>query len=62
MMDGSSNGVGMYNTDLRLKSYFGPQSGLRVLATEKGYSVNFFIETKGQTQSKTEVELEKQPV
>ena len=62
VMDGSSNGVGMYNTDLRLKSYFGPQSGLRVLATEKGYSVNFFIETKGQTQSKTEVELEKQPV
>jgi sensor histidine kinase YesM len=46
VMDGSSSGIGMANTDLRLKSYFGPQSGLRVRATEKGYSVNFFIEDK----------------
>jgi len=44
VMDGSSSGVGMANTDLRLKSYFGPQSGLRVRATDRGYSVNFFIE------------------
>jgi hypothetical protein len=43
-MDGSSSGIGMANTDLRLKSYFGPQSGLRVEATEKRYSVRFFIE------------------
>lgn len=44
VMDGSSSGIGMANTDLRLKSYFGPQSGLRVKATEKGYSVRFFVE------------------
>ena len=44
VMDGSSSGIGMANTDLRLKSYFGPQSGLRVEATEKRYSVRFFIE------------------
>jgi Putative regulator of cell autolysis len=46
VMDGSSSGIGMSNTDLRLKSYFGPQSGLRVRATEKGYSVSFYIEDK----------------
>lgn len=44
VMDGSSSGIGMANTDLRLKSYFGPQSELRVKATEKGYSVRFFVE------------------
>ncbi len=48
VMDGSSSGVGMYNTDLRLKSYFGPQSGLRVRVSDRGYSVNFFIEEKEQ--------------
>lgn len=46
VMDGSSSGIGMSNTDLRLKSYFGPQSGLRVVATENGYSVRFFVEEK----------------
>ncbi len=46
VMDGSSSGIGMANTDLRLKSYFGPQSGLRVVATENGYSVRFFVEEK----------------
>lgn len=61
VMDGSSSGVGMANTDLRLKSYFGPQSGLRVSASEKGYSVNFFIETNPE-QMKMEHELEQQSV
>lgn len=46
VMDGSSSGVGMANTDLRLKSYFGTQSGLRVRATDRGYSVSFYIEDK----------------
>ncbi|MBP9926893.1 MAG: histidine kinase [Cyclobacteriaceae bacterium] len=46
VLDGSSSGVGMINTDLRLKSYFGVQSHLRVLATDHGYSVSFFIEDK----------------
>jgi two-component system LytT family sensor kinase len=49
VMDGSSSGVGMANTDLRLKSYFGPQSGLRVRATDRGYSVSFYIEDKKLT-------------
>jgi two-component system LytT family sensor kinase len=44
VMDGSSSGVGMANTDLRLKSYYGPLSGLRIKATEYGYSVSFYIE------------------
>jgi sensor histidine kinase YesM len=47
IMDGSSSGVGMANTDLRLKSYYGPQSGLRIRSGEKGYAVSFFIEDKG---------------
>ncbi len=45
-MNESSSGIGMANTDLRLKSYFGVQSRLRVRANDKGYSVNFFIEDK----------------
>ncbi len=58
VMDGSSSGIGMANTDLRLKSYYGPQSRLRVRATEKGYSVNFFIEDKDL--KKNEFQPEKQ--
>lgn len=48
VMDGTSSGVGMTNTDLRLKSYFGAQSHLRVRSSELGYSVSFFIEVKEQ--------------
>lgn len=46
VMDGSSSGIGMANTNLRLKSYYGPQSHLRVRSNEKGFSVNFFIDDK----------------
>ncbi len=65
IMDGSSSGVGMANTDLRLKSYYGPQSGLRIRANEKGYAVSFFIEERSERKNekiKTEPELEKQAV
>jgi len=44
VMDGSSSGgVGLNNTDQRLKSIFGPGSGLRIRSNEWGYSVSFFI-------------------
>jgi hypothetical protein len=43
VMDGSSSGVGLKNTDQRLKSIFGPGSGLRIRSNEMGYSVSFFI-------------------
>ena len=43
VMDGSVGGVGMKNTDLRLKSYYGPGAGLQVRASEYGYSVCFSI-------------------
>lgn len=43
VMDGSVGGVGMKNTDLRLKSYYGPNSGLQIRASEYGYSVCFSI-------------------
>jgi two-component system, LytTR family, sensor kinase len=72
VMDGSSSGVGMANTDLRLKSYFGPESGLRVHANERGYAVSFFIKDKiekgtkinpGETPKRqSEKQSEKQPV
>ncbi|MBN8576974.1 MAG: histidine kinase [Cytophagales bacterium] len=61
VMDGSSSGVGMMNTDLRLRSYFGVQSHLRVLASEYGYSVSFFIEDRHMKTAVTpEAELEDQ--
>ncbi len=43
VMDGSSSGVGLKNTDQRLKSIFGPDSALRIRSNEWGYSVSFFI-------------------
>ncbi|MBZ0245138.1 MAG: histidine kinase [Cyclobacteriaceae bacterium] len=65
IMDGSSSGVGMANTDQRLKSYYGRQSGLRIRANDKGYAVSFFIEEKddkNRKKEKNEPELEKQAV
>jgi hypothetical protein len=44
VMDGTySGGVGLSNTDKRLKSIFGSGSGLRILSNEWGYTVSFFI-------------------
>lgn len=43
IMDGNSSGVGIKNTDQRLRSTFGPGSGLRIHSNEWGYSVSFFI-------------------
>jgi sensor histidine kinase YesM len=39
----SGSGVGMKNTDQRLKSIFGAGSGLKIKSSESGYSVSFFI-------------------
>jgi sensor histidine kinase YesM len=60
VMDGSSSGVGMVNTNLRLRSYFGPQSHLRVRASERGYSVSFFIEERHIKRTQPAIEYEKQ--
>jgi two-component system, LytTR family, sensor kinase len=43
VMDGSSSGVGIKNTDQRLRSIFGSGSGLRIHSNEWGYSVSFFL-------------------
>ena len=43
VMDGSSSGVGMKNTDMRLRSYYGPSAALKVNAHQNGYSVRFVI-------------------
>lgn len=50
VMDGSSSGVGMRNTDLRLRSSFGQGSGLRIRSDEWGYSVSFFIPVPEEEQ------------
>lgn len=39
----TGSGVGLSNTDQRLRSIFGPGSGLRIRSNENGYSVSFFI-------------------
>lgn len=58
VMDGSSSGVGLKNTDQRLRSIFGPGSGLRIRSNEWGYSVSFFIpaeEVEQTTQPQQEL-------
>jgi sensor histidine kinase YesM len=60
VMDGSSSGIGMANTDLRLKSYFGPESKLRISSNDRGYSVSFYVkDIEGKSSSaKTVTEFE----
>jgi two-component system, LytTR family, sensor kinase len=58
VMDGSSSGVGVKNTDQRLRSIFGPGAGLRIRSNEWGYSVSFFIpimEEQKEMMSETEL-------
>jgi len=50
VMDGSSSGVGLKNTDQRLRSIFGSDSGLRIRSNEWGYSVSFFIPYEDQAK------------
>lgn len=59
VMDGTSSGVGMKNTDQRLKSIFGPGSGLRIHSNEWGYSVSFFIPFEEPAQESVTPELTK---
>lgn len=64
VMDGSAGGVGMTNTDLRLKSYYGPSASLNVKATEYGFSVSFSIPVleSSEKNAGTRNELENQTV
>jgi two-component system, LytTR family, sensor kinase len=56
VMDGTySGGVGLTNTDKRLKSIFGPGSGLRILSNEWGYTVSFFIPFEDYQQESSPV-------
>ncbi|MCK6618059.1 MAG: histidine kinase [Cyclobacteriaceae bacterium] len=43
VMDSTSSGVGIKNTDNRLRSTYGAGAGLRIRSSESGYSVSFFI-------------------
>lgn len=60
IMDGSSSGVGMANTDQRLKSYYGSQSGLRIQANERGYAVSFFIKEPRPIVRPKKIRMEQQ--
>ncbi len=62
VMDGSSSGVGLKNTDERLKSIFGPDSGLRIRSNEWGYSVSFFIPYENEMQPHNLEELKSKAV
>ena len=56
VMDGTpSGGVGLSNTDKRLKSIFGAGSGLRILSNEWGYTVSFFIPFEDSNQESVPV-------
>jgi len=57
VMDGSSSGVGIKNTDQRLKSIFGPGSGLRIHSNEWGYSVSFFIPYENETTQHQPIDI-----
>ena len=61
VMDGfSSTGVGIKNTDQRLKSYFGARSGLRIRSHDQGYSVSFYLPDRPKNKDeKKEVRIEK---
>ena len=62
VMDGSSSGVGLKNTDQRLKSIFGHDSGLRIRSNEWGYSVSFFIPYESDAQPQNLEEVKSQAV
>jgi sensor histidine kinase YesM len=62
VMDGSSSGVGLTNTDQRLRSTFGPGAGLRIHSSEWGYSVSFFIPLEEAEQLPHENELNSKAV
>ncbi len=56
VMDSSSSGVGMSNTEMRLKSYYGPEARLRINKSEQGFSVSFWIESLPLPQQEQVVE------
>jgi two-component system, LytTR family, sensor kinase len=43
VLDSGGSGVGMANTEMRLKSYYGSDARLRIVKNESGYSVSFKI-------------------
>jgi two-component sensor histidine kinase len=45
VMDSGGSGVGLANTEMRLKSYYGKEAKLRINKNESGYSVSFWIES-----------------
>jgi two-component system, LytTR family, sensor kinase len=53
VMDGTSSGVGMKNTDQRLRNSFGPGHGLRIRSDEWGYSVSFFLPVTDDEQDQS---------
>jgi two-component system LytT family sensor kinase len=61
VMDGSSSGVGVKNTDQRLRSSFGPGYGLRIRSSEEGYSVSFYIPLPDQEKITGPPQSEREP-
>lgn len=63
VMDAPSSGVGLKNTESRLRNTYGPGALLHIQASEQGYSVSFFIPLNEEEQQlHTEPQLHKQAV
>ena len=43
VLDSESSGIGLDNTEKRLKNYFGQGTSLKIDSTTKGYTVSFKI-------------------
>lgn len=62
VMDGSSSGVGVKNTDQRLRNSFGPGHGLRIRSDEWGHSVSFFIPVSLDERTDNLPQTDQQPL
>lgn len=52
-----STGIGLNNTDRRLKSFFGPTAGLKIESSESGYKVHFVLPEKYKRKIENKLEL-----
>lgn len=58
VLDGKSTGVGLKNSDKRLRSIYGKYAGLHINARKDGYTVSFILPPDGEEHVKPEAELE----
>lgn len=57
VLDGNSSGVGLKNSDKRLKSIFGKSAGLKIEPKNDGYTVKFIVSAEAYANDVDESEL-----